>query len=73
MSFALAQKAAQRAGKMLTIDDTTIIVPIHEVQITNIIAKFQGVDILPPDINIRARGQASNQVRKISAEAYSMA
>ncbi|KAK0235809.1 IucC family-domain-containing protein [Armillaria nabsnona] len=59
MSFALAQKAAQRAGKMLIVDDTTIVVPIHEVQITNIIAKFQGVDILPPDINIRARGQAS--------------
>lgn len=55
----LAEQAATRAGKTLPVDEGKVIMPVHELQIPSIVAKFQNVDILDPEINVRALAQSS--------------
>lgn len=55
----LAEHAATRAGKTLPVNEGKVIMPVHELQIPSIVAKFQDVDILDPDINVRALAQSS--------------
>ena len=45
-------------GQLYT-NDNKVIVPIHEMQVENILSKFPEVEILPPNISIEAHGQSS--------------
>lgn len=55
----LVEVAAQKSGKNLPEDAASIIMPVHELQIQNIIAKFPDVDILDDNISVQALAQAS--------------
>ncbi|KAF8896586.1 IucC family-domain-containing protein [Infundibulicybe gibba] len=55
----LAEKAAKRCGRIIPVDEKSVLMPVHELQIPTIRAKFQDVEILHPDINLRALAQSS--------------
>ncbi|KAI0321792.1 IucC family-domain-containing protein [Amylostereum chailletii] len=57
---ALAQTAAAKAGKTLpNLQDTHVIMPLYDLQVANVQAKFEDVQILDEDISLDALGQAS--------------
>lgn len=55
----LAVHAAAKCGQELVLDDFTVIMPVHELQVANILAKFSEVEMLHPDISVEALGQSS--------------
>ncbi|KAG5642424.1 hypothetical protein DXG03_002798 [Asterophora parasitica] len=55
----LAKGAAERSGQLLREDPSTIVMPVHELQIPSITAKFPDVEVLHPDINVQAFAQSS--------------
>ncbi|KAF8640269.1 hypothetical protein AX16_010164 [Volvariella volvacea WC 439] len=60
----LAHGAARRVGMQLPEDDTKIIMPVHELQVENVQAKFGDVEFLHPDISVGALAQSS--IRTVS-------
>ncbi|KAF5334269.1 hypothetical protein D9758_015548 [Tetrapyrgos nigripes] len=61
---ALAQSAALSAGLSLPDSDDSVIMPVHEAQLDNILSKFPDVEALDPAINVRAEAQCS--IRTVS-------
>jgi len=55
----LAGKAAEKSGRQLPDDPSFVFMPVHELQITNIVSKFHDVDILHPEISLQALAQCS--------------
>ncbi|KDR79022.1 hypothetical protein GALMADRAFT_137986 [Galerina marginata CBS 339.88] len=55
----LANKAANRAGRTLLHGDDYIYMPVHELQIPNVVSKFQNVEVLDPAISLPALAQSS--------------
>ncbi|KAJ7593412.1 IucC family-domain-containing protein [Mycena floridula] len=55
----LAQSMANKAGKSLTMDETKITIPVHELQLPTILSKFDGVEVLDEAISVRALAQSS--------------
>ncbi|KAG5652766.1 hypothetical protein H0H81_003704 [Sphagnurus paluster] len=55
----LAEAAAEGSGRTLHDDANSVLMPVHELQIPNIAAKFPNVEILHPDVSIQALAQAS--------------
>jgi len=56
---ALVSKAATNAGLTLIKDNDYLFVPVHELQIDNIVSKFDHIEVLPPDISLPAKAQSS--------------
>jgi hypothetical protein len=55
----LAELAASRAGKSLPVDECSVFMPAHELQIDNILKRFEDVEVLPSDIYLPALAQSS--------------
>jgi hypothetical protein len=55
----LAAKAAARSGKALPDDSSSVLMPVHELQIPNIASRFHDVKILDSDIIVKAYAQSS--------------
>ncbi|RDB25517.1 hypothetical protein Hypma_006471 [Hypsizygus marmoreus] len=55
----LAKKAAAKSGRPLPDDAASVLVPVHELQVPNIISKFPDIEILHPDISLQALAQSS--------------
>ncbi|KAF5371850.1 hypothetical protein D9615_009541 [Tricholomella constricta] len=55
----LAITAAERSGQLFRDDPSSIVMPVHELQIPNVVAKFPDVKVLHPDINVQALAQSS--------------
>ncbi|KXN81324.1 hypothetical protein AN958_05179 [Leucoagaricus sp. SymC.cos] len=60
----LAQLAASRASHDLVLDESSVFMPVHELQIDNIAKRFTDVEILPSDIYLPALAQSS--IRTVS-------
>lgn len=55
----LAKSAAKRCGRWISDDPDLILMPVHELQIPNIVSKFPDVDVLHGDISLQAYAQSS--------------
>lgn len=55
----LAEQAADACGRVLPSDESRVLMPVHELQIENIISKFNDVEVLHPDISVEALAQSS--------------
>ncbi|KIL58735.1 hypothetical protein M378DRAFT_170193 [Amanita muscaria Koide BX008] len=55
----LAERAASRCGRTLPARNRFAVVPVHELQVHNIIAKIPEAEVLHPDISINALAQSS--------------
>ncbi|KAL0954600.1 hypothetical protein HGRIS_003560 [Hohenbuehelia grisea] len=55
----LAQIAATNAGKQLLDVPETTLMPAHELQIPNLVEKFDGIEVLDDDIYVEALAQSS--------------
>jgi hypothetical protein len=55
----LAAKVSASSGKALPDDKSSILLPVHELQILNIAQKFPDVKILDSDISIKGYAQSS--------------
>ncbi|KAF8071692.1 IucC family-domain-containing protein [Lyophyllum atratum] len=55
----LAKMAAERSGQLLPCDSSSVVMPAHELQIPNIVAKFPDVEVYHPDISVQALAQCS--------------
>lgn len=57
----LAAQAAERAGKSLPVDkdNSYVLMPVHELQLSTILTKFKDVEILDPEIRVQALAQSS--------------
>lgn len=55
----LAEIAAKKSGTRLLIDPAKVIMPVHELQVPNVLTRFHDVELLGPEISIRALGQSS--------------
>lgn len=62
----LAQVAAEKSGRRLLDDQSSVLMPVHELQIPNIRNKFPDVKILHRDIRIR--GLAQSSIRSLNVE-----
>jgi hypothetical protein len=56
---ALAEEAAEKSGRHLPDDPSSVLMPVHELQVPNIASKFHDVEILHPDISLQAFAQSS--------------
>jgi hypothetical protein len=55
----LAAIAAARSGKALPNDLSSVLMPVHELQIPNVANKFHDLKILDSDISVKALAQSS--------------
>lgn len=55
----LVDQAANQVGDTLADHDHFIYMPVHELQIPNIVSKFQAVEVLSSHINLPALAQSS--------------
>ncbi|KIJ27921.1 hypothetical protein M422DRAFT_37525 [Sphaerobolus stellatus SS14] len=55
----LRDSAAKHAGKPLEVSSDLVLLPIHELQISNIVEKFIGAIVLPEEYRVLAPAQAS--------------
>lgn len=55
----LVEIAVKRSGSVVHNDSSTIIMPVHELQIPCIVTMFSGVEVLHPDISLQALAQSS--------------
>lgn len=55
----LANKAAEKVGKCIIVDNDRVIMPIHELQAPFIVSKFKQAELLDADINVCAQAQSS--------------
>lgn len=55
----LAELAAFRVGQTLSDNDDFIFMPVHEMQLNNVLKRFCDVEVLPPEIYLPALGQSS--------------
>lgn len=55
----LAEIAANKSGTRLLVDPGKVIMPVHELQVPNVLSKFKDVELLGPEVSIRALGQSS--------------
>ena len=55
----LVDRAAKLAGVILPRDDQFVYIPVHELQIQNVVSKFQTVEVVNPDISLSALAQSS--------------
>ncbi|KAF8599149.1 hypothetical protein BDV93DRAFT_592260 [Ceratobasidium sp. AG-I] len=62
----LVEIAAKRSGTFVRNDPSTIIMPVHELQVPSIVTKFSGVEVLHPNISFRALAQSSIRTVVIS-------
>ena len=58
ISLSLAQKAADYSGRRLPPTNASVFLPVHELQVDNILAKFPDVEVLE-DICIPGLAQSS--------------
>ena len=61
----LATAAAARSGKALPDDLSSILVPVHELQLPNVAKMFCDVKILDSDISVEALAQSSIRYVKV--------
>ncbi|CAA7267094.1 unnamed protein product [Cyclocybe aegerita] len=59
LSKLLVARAFEKAGHTLDQDDAFIHVPVHELQIENILTRFRNVEVLDPTIFLPALAQSS--------------
>lgn len=59
IGLSLAQKAADHAGRRLPQTHASVFLPVHELQIQNIVTKFPDVEVLHEDICIPGLAQCS--------------
>lgn len=57
----LASTVAQNAGLELPSDESTVIMPVHEIQLDTILAKFSDAQALDPRIHVIASAQSSTR------------
>jgi len=55
----LVKLAAGRVGYSLSDDGTSVYMPVHELQVPNVLSRFSDVDALPSDVSLPALGQSS--------------
>ncbi|KAG6888931.1 hypothetical protein C0995_004944 [Termitomyces sp. Mi166 len=55
----LAKSIAERCGRWIPVDPDLFVMPVHELQIPNIVAKFPDANVLHADINVQAYAQSS--------------
>jgi hypothetical protein len=55
----LVETATELSGGTLSDDPSSVLVPVHELQIPNIASKFDDVEILHPEISVQALAQSS--------------
>jgi len=55
----LREAAAKTAGKALDIPENHLVVPVHELQVAHIEAKFPEAIIYPPEFNVPILAQQS--------------
>ncbi|KAF8899908.1 IucC family-domain-containing protein [Gymnopilus junonius] len=55
----LVDQAAKQAGDTTIDHERFVYMPVHELQIQNIVSRFQGVEVLGPHINLPALAQSS--------------
>ena len=59
IGLSLAQKAADHAGRRLPQTHASVFLPVHELQIQNIVTKFPDVEVLHEDICIPGLAQCN--------------
>jgi hypothetical protein len=59
LSGCLCAKAAENAGRVLQDDPAFIYMPVHELQIENIRSRVENLQVLDPEISLRAQAQSS--------------
>ncbi|KXN81323.1 hypothetical protein AN958_05178 [Leucoagaricus sp. SymC.cos] len=55
----LLDAAAKKAGQPLVVQEGYVVVPIHELQVAHVEAKFSGVEVYPEEFNLDLRAQQS--------------
>lgn len=55
----IAEQAAKLSGRIIPHDDAMAIMPIHELQVANVLSRFIDVEVLHPDISVEALAQSS--------------
>ncbi|KAG5721095.1 hypothetical protein E4T56_gene7532, partial [Termitomyces sp. T112] len=55
----LAKSTAERCGRTISDDPDSFVMPVHELQIPNIVAKFPDIAVLHADISLQAYAQSS--------------
>jgi hypothetical protein len=68
ISLSLAQKAADYAGRCLPPTNGSVFLPVHELQVDNILTKFPDVEVLQ---DICVPGLAQSSIRFVLRHAFS--
>ena len=53
------EAAITNAGKVLDVPENYVIIPVHELQVSHILQKFDEVTVYPDEFNVPARAQQS--------------
>ena len=62
----LVETIVKKSSHVLPDDKLFVIIPVHELQVDNIISRIPEIEILHPDISIEALAESSIRYDKIS-------
>ena len=59
LTLPILDAAARNAGKVLEVPEDHIIVPVHELQVSNMVDRFKEVRVYPEEFSVPTRAQQS--------------